>query len=79
MPNGIAQSYQLDQSISVLRVAGGIFRLYSYFDRKYVSKQWRETLIRRGVLRRLIWVCTVCLCPIKRAYDLHSHGFSHTH
>ena len=22
-----------------------------------------KTLIRRRVLRRLIWVCTVCLCP----------------
>ena len=26
-----------------------------------------ETLIRRPVLRRLIWVCTVCLRPTKRA------------
>ena len=29
------------------------------------------TLIRRRVLRRLIWVCTVCLCPIKRALGLY--------
>ena len=31
MPNKISQSYQFDKSISVLRVAGGSFRLHSYF------------------------------------------------
>ena len=29
-------------------------------------KRTSETLIRRRVLRRLIWVCIVCLCPTKR-------------
>ena len=25
-----------------------------------------ETLIRRRILRRLVWGCTVCLCPTKK-------------
>ena len=34
-------------------------------------KQKVEILIRRRVLRRLIWVCTVCLCPTKRTPNLY--------
>ena len=30
-----------------------------------------ETLIRRRVLWRLIWVCTVCLCPTRRTIGLY--------
>ena len=30
-----------------------------------------ETLIRRRVLRRLVWVCTVCLCPTNRTLGLY--------
>ena len=30
-----------------------------------------ETLIRRRVLRRPVWVCTVCLCPTKRTLGLY--------
>ena len=32
-----------------------------------------ETLIRRRVLRRLIWVCTVCIpvCPTKKTLCLY--------
>ena len=30
-----------------------------------------KTLIRRRVLRRLVWVCTVCLCPTKRTLGLN--------
>ena len=41
-----------------LKVSGVFFHLYLIFDRN--SRQLTvETLIRR----RLIWVCTVCLCP----------------
>ena len=36
---------------------------------QYVSKQWR--LIRRRVVRRLVWVCTVCLRPTKRTLGLY--------
>ena len=31
-------------------------------------KQIEEALIRRPILRYLIWVCTVCLCPQKGCY-----------
>ena len=44
-PNGISHSYQLDQSISVLRVVDGIFQLYSNFSRTF-CKQKVETLLR---------------------------------
>ena len=44
-PNGISHSYQLDQSISVLRVVSGIFQLYSNFSRTF-CKQKVETLLR---------------------------------
>ena len=30
-----------------------------------------ETLIRRRVLRRLIWVRAVCICPTKRTLGLN--------
>ena len=62
-PNGISCSHQLDQSISVLRFLGGIFSFLFKF--LVLCKQTVETLIRRCVLQRLIWVCTVCLCPTK--------------
>ena len=29
-----------------------------------------KTLIRRRIMRRLIWVCTVCRCPTKRTPGL---------
>ena len=46
-PNGISQSYQLNQSISVLRVVGWyFFHFYSNFKRIF-CKQIVETLIRR--------------------------------
>ena len=43
---------------------GGIFHFYSSFNRK-LCKQTVETLVRRRILWRLIWVCTICLCPTK--------------
>ena len=72
MTNGIAHPYQLEQSISVLRdvMFGGIFHFYSSFDRK-LCKQTVESLIRRHILWRLIWVCTVCLCPTKSAQGIY--------
>ena len=30
-----------------------------------------ETLIRRCILWRLIWVCTICLCPTKRTLGIY--------
>ena len=71
LPNGISRLYQLDRSVSVLRVVGCFFfHFYSNFNITFFQ-QTVETLIRRRVLRRLIWVCTACLCPTKRALGLY--------
>ena len=70
MPNGIPHRYQLEQSVSVLRVDGWYFSFLIKFDRIF-CKQKAKSLIRRRVLRRLIWFCTVCLCPIKRTLGLY--------
>ena len=51
-------------------VLGGIFHFYSSFYRK-LCKQTVETLIRRRILWRLIWVCTICLCPTKRTLGIY--------
>ena len=71
MPNGISHCYQLDESISVLRVGGWIFfHFYSNLGRT-ICKQTVETLIRRRVLWRLVCVCTVCLRPTKMTLGLY--------
>ena len=44
---------------------GGIFHFYSKFKRNF-CKQTVKNLIRRRILRRLIWFCTVCWCPAKK-------------
>ena len=49
---------------------GGSFHFYSHFNRIFCM-QTVKTLIRRHVLWRLIWVCTVCLCPTKRTLGLY--------
>ena len=70
-PNGTSHFYQLDRSISVLRVVGWYFFIfYSNFYIKF-CKQTVETLIRCCILWCLIWVCTVCLCPTKRTLGLY--------
>ena len=51
-------------------ILGGIFHFYSNFNRTF-CKQTVETLIRRRVLRRPIFVCTVCICPTKRMLGLY--------
>ena len=74
MPNVFPQSYQTDQSISVLRVVGWYFSFYSDFKRNF-CKQTVENLIRRRILRRLIWFCTVWRCPTKRTPGFY--GLTH--
>ena len=71
MQIGISFSYLLDQSISILRIVGWyVFYFYSNLYRLF-CKQIVEILIRRHVLWRLIWVCTVCLCPTNRMQGLY--------
>ena len=52
----------------ILGLLGGIF--YSIFKRNF-CKQTVENLIRRHVLRGLIWFPTVCRCPTKRKLGLY--------
>ena len=70
-PNGISHdSHQLDQSISVLKVVGASFNLFSIFNRTF-CKQTVVILIRCRVLLHLIWVCTDCLCHTKRKLGVY--------
>ena len=57
-------------SFPILGVSGVLFHFYSVSNR-YSCKQTVKTLIRRRVLRRLIWVCTVCLCPKNEMVGLY--------
>ena len=59
----------------ILGVLGGTFHCYSNSNRIF-CEQTVETLIRRRVLRRLIWVCVVCQCPTKRTLDLYGLSFT---
>ena len=49
----------------ILWLLGGIFHFYLNFQRNF-CKQTVENLIRRRILRRLIWFCTVCRCSTKK-------------
>ena len=53
-----------------LGLLGGIFHFYSNLKIN-VCMQTVENLIRRRVLWRLIWFCTVCRCPTKRTLGLY--------
>ena len=57
-------------SFSFYGLLGGIFH-FNYNYNRNNCKQIVETLIRRRVLRRLIWVCTVYLRSLKRTLGLH--------
>ena len=46
------------------------FHFSSNCDRTF-CKQTVETLIRRRIVRRLVWVSTICTCPTKRTLDLN--------
>ena len=54
----------------ILGVLGGIFHFYSNSNIRF-CEQTVETLIRRRIMRCLIWVCAVCLCPTKRTLGLY--------
>ena len=72
MPNVFSHHYQFGESISNLRVGWLVVFLlfYSNFKRQF-CKQTVENLIRRRVLWRLIWFCTVCRCPTKKTLGLY--------
>ena len=54
-----------------LGVSDVLFHLYSILNR-YSCQQTVKTLIRRRILRRLIWVCIVCLCPKNGTLGLYA-------
>ena len=58
-------------SFPISGLLGGICH-FSPFNRIF-CKQTVKILIRHRIMRCLIWVCTVCLCPIKR--NLGLYGF----
>ena len=61
----------------ILGVLVGIFHFYSNSYRT-LCEQTVETLIRHPIMRHLIWVCPVCLCPTKRTlglYGLHKESY----
>ena len=64
--NGISHCYQLDPSFSVLKGCWIVFYIFIQISIEHsVSKQ------QRPILRCLIWVCTVFLCPTKRTLGLY--------
>ena len=54
----------------ILGVLGGIYPFYSNSNRTF-CEQTVETLIRCPVLQRLIWVCSICLCPTIKMLGLY--------
>ena len=57
--------------IFVVRVVGWYFTFFfSNFNRTF-CEQSVKIVIRCCILWRLIWVCTVCLCPTKRMPGLY--------
>ena len=65
MPNVFSHDYQLDESLfPILGLFGGIFHFYSNFKRDF-CQQTVENLIRRRVLRRLVWFSLFADVPQK--------------
>ena len=55
--------WKLDESISNFKGAWCIYFYFISYRHTCTCKQRMKILIIRRVLRRLIWACTVCLCP----------------
>ena len=53
-----------------------VFQIFIQIFIRTSSKQTLETLFRLHVLRRLIWVCTVCICSTKRTLGLYRLRYS---
>ena len=74
MPNEISLLYQMDESISNLRVGkflDGKFQFHSKIKKCILYKQRVQNLIRHCILQCLISFCTLCRCPIKRTPGLN--------
>ena len=64
-PNGFSHPYTFGESICHLRGVRCTFFNFCSICNWKSCKQTVTTLIRRRMMRRLTWVCTVCLCPTK--------------
>ena len=60
---------------SILGVADVLLSIFIIFFYRNSYKQTVKTLIRYHILRHLIWVCTVCLCPKNGALGLYGLMF----
>ena len=56
----------------------GQFPFEGLLGGSFIFKQTVETLIKRRILRRLVWVSTVCICPTKKTLGLNGLTFSKT-
>ena len=56
---------------AIIWVSDSILHFFFSNLNKKVFKQTMETLIRRRVPRRLIWVSVVCICSTKRTLSLY--------
>ena len=61
LKSGPVHPYLLEEPISNFRVFGGSYFLFLYYLHNLSGKQTEKTLIRRRILRRLTWVCTVAV------------------
>ena len=68
-PNRLLLRYHLDESVIPFR---GVRLILSqlYWRKLDFFKQTLKTPMRHRMMRCLIWVCTVCLCPIYRTLNL---------
>ena len=67
MTNVISYLYQVEESVFSFR--GDKYFVF-HFDQK-PSKQTIKRQIRHRILRRLIGMCNVCLCPTEGMLDFH--------
>ena len=56
--------WKLEESISNFKGAWCIYFYFISYRNTCTCMQKMKILIIRRVLRRLIWACTVCLCPL---------------
>ena len=66
--NRLSHTIYRKSPILILGTPG--YEIYIFLEKKWLNYlQTVETLIRRRVLRRLIWVCTICYLPFYGSPD----------
>ena len=69
--NRISHFYRLEHYISNFRGVGWYFSFFPNFNKRF-CKQTVKFLIRHRIMRCLIWICPVSLCPQKRTLRLYN-------